>query len=615
MSIVVRPLTQKALWAIQASHFSRALVDASKAVPGMVWDASTRSWTGYIDAVEATCDILASKGVRVDRSLLDNRPVGYKHNLLYAVKGADGRALREYQKTGVDFLIARSREGAIEASQMGLGKSAMAIVTLRALGGRSLVIVPSAARSVWLDEKRGELSKWWPAVLKNTLALDGTRPLQHRWRFLKKVGTFVCAQCNNRPKPEEDQGEPPTAEPKYAGRKPLTVDDCTAAILPTAETRLVVCHYDILWAWVDVLKVWDPAQVVWDEGHMLQTEKSRRSKASKEIAHRPSVTSRIVLTGTPLMNRVRDLWNLVDTISPGRFGKNCFSFQRIHCDGKYEEISRDIGAKWKAEGATNIPQLQKRLNHFVLRRTTEEVQLELPEKTRQVIRLEVPIKFHSATNGSLVDKRLINAILAKAVDGKVPQVVDLLRDHLEGGTSVIGFTYRQSIAEHLVTQLAPLGIMCRFIHGGILPSKRQAILNELREESLKGPVFLAATIDTCATAIDLTFATVAVFAELSYEPHKLLQAESRPHRYPQRSTVLIQYPIAMNTIEEVVAEVVIDRLDTFEKLIGKTDGLARALAGDEEIDLIKQLGDRLFAMTAPSASEEPRTKTRKKAKA
>jgi SNF2 family DNA or RNA helicase len=197
----------------------------------------------------------------------------------------------------------------------------------------------------------------------------------------------------------------------------------------------------------------------------------------------------------------------------------------------------------------------------------------------------------------------------------MPQVVALLKDHLEGGHSCIGFTFRQSIAEHLVTQLTPLGFPCRFIHGGVPQARRQKILNELREESLRGPVFLAATIDTCATAIDLTFATVAVFAEITYEPHELLQAEARPHRFPQKSTVLIQYPIAMGTIEEAVAEVVIDRLDTFEKLIGKTDGLARALAGDENVDLIKQLGDRLFAMTTPSTVEEPKTKTRKKVKA
>lgn len=71
----------------------------------------------------------------------------------------------------------------------------------------------------------------------------------------------------------------------------------------------------------------------------------------------------------------------------------------------------------------------------------------------------------------------------------------------------------------------------------------------------------------------------------------------------------------MGTIEEAVSEVVIDRLDTFEKLIGKTDGLARALAGDDDVDLIKQLGDRLFTMTAPSeVADEPKTKTRKKVK-
>jgi SWI/SNF-related matrix-associated actin-dependent regulator 1 of chromatin subfamily A len=602
MGIVVRKLQKKPLWAIQSSYFSRALVDAAKAVPGMSWDASQRSWIGYIDAVEATCDILTKNKIRSDYSAITaERAIGHKHNLLYTVTGADGRTLREYQKQGVDFLICSARSGAIEASAMGLGKSAMAIVALRALGGRSLVVVPSSARSVWADPIRGEISKWWTKALSNTLVLEGTRPGQHELRFLKKQGAWCCKHCT-----ERISANNPNFDPK---KKPVLADNCVGALFPVAATQLVICHYDILHAWVDVLRAWGPSNIVWDEAHMLQTEKSRRSQASREIAESSTITGRIALTGTPLMNRIRDLYNLIDTISPGRMGKNFFPFGKVFCDGHQEEISRDIGSVWKFDGKSNIDQLEKRLKHFVLRRTTEEVKLELPEKTRQVIRLEVPVSFRQS-NIQAIDKRLIHQVLARAVDGKMPQVVSLLRDHLESGHSCIGFTFRQAVAEHLVTELSATGFPCRFIHGGISPEKRPRILDELRDASLTGPVFLAATIDTCATAIDLTFATVAVFAELTYEPHELLQAEARPYRYPQKSTVLIQYPIAMGTIEEAISEVVIDRLDTFEKLIGKTDGLARALAGDEDVDLIQQLGARLFAMTAEAETSKPKKKVK-----
>lgn len=558
MGIVVRRLQGSPLWAIQSSYFSRALVDASKAIPGMAWDASKRSWVGPIDAVEATANLLRERGIRIDRRALDAHlevVFKYGHHVLYSVNGADGRVLREYQKTGVDFLICTAPTGAILSDEMGIGKSAQAVVAMHAFGGKTLIICPSSARGVWADPQRGEIAKWWPKALKGIYQPKGTKP-------------------------------PPISD----------------------EVQIVVIHIDILYAWVEAIIAWGPANIIIDEGHLLQSEKSRRSKAAKEIIQSPTVQTRMALTGTPLTNRVRDLWNLVDTISLGRFGKNFFRFGLRYCDGHQVEISKEIGAVWQFEGKTNLEELQKRLALFTLRRTKEEVKLELPPKTRQILRLEVPASYRQANVGK-IDKKLIQAILVRAVDGKLPQVVTLVKEHLESGNSCVVFTFRRLVAEHIVTQVSSTGVPCRFIHGGVPQAKRDVILNELREASLAGPVMLAATIDCTAVAIDLTFASVGVVAELTYEPHELLQAEARLHRFGQKDPVLVQYPIAQGTVEEAIAEVVIDRLDTFETFIGKTDGLAKALAGDQEEDLIAQLGAKLLQMTA-----EMPAKTKRKAK-
>jgi SNF2 family DNA or RNA helicase len=604
MGIAVRRVQSSHLWAIQASYFSRALVDAAKAIPGMNWNSAMRSWVGYVDAVEATANLLRERGIRIERSLLDRHldvVFRYRHHVLFAMNGADGRILRDYQKAGVDFLICTAPTGAILADEMGIGKSAEAIVAVRAFGGKTLIVCPSSARGVWADPQRGEIAKWWPKGLKEGLYQPrGTSPGQHAWKAVKYG--FRCALCT-RKHLARNQAE------AVAKPAPATEDNyCEANVIPS-DVQLVVIHIDILHAWVEAIIAWGPVNVVIDEAHLLQSEKSRRSKAAKEIVHAESVQTRIALTGTPLTNRVRDLWNLVDTVSLGRFGKNFFRFGVRYCDGQQVEVSKEIGAVWQFEGKTELEELQKRLALFTLRRTKEEVKLELPPKTRQILRLEVPASYRQADIGK-IDKKLIQAVLVRAVDGKLPQVVTLVREHLEAGQSVVVFAFRRLVAEHFVTQLSATGFPCRFIHGDVPQVRRDGILNELRDASLTGPVMLAATIDCTAVAIDLTFASVAVVAELTYEPHELLQAEARPHRFGQSQAVLVQYPIAMGTIEEAIAEVVIDRLDTFETLIGKTDGLARALAGDQEADLLAQLGDRLLAMTA----DLPATTKRKKIK-
>jgi SNF2 family DNA or RNA helicase len=561
MGIAVRRTSKPPLWAIQASTFSRALLEAAKSTPGMAWHPEMRSWVGYIDAVESTADALVAKGLRIDRSALDRQRVGdYRHNLLYAVNGGENRVLREYQKTGVDFLICEAPTGAILSDDMGLGKSATSIVAARAFGGKTIVVCPSSARSVWADGERGEIKKWWP-----------------------KAFPFIFQPSGVKPKTSE-----------------------TGLAIPSSA-QIVVIHIDILWAWVDAIARWAPQNIILDEGHLLQSVKSRRSIAAKELRVLPSVKTCVALTGTPLTNRVRDLWNLIDTVSPGRMGKNFFNFGLRFCDGHQVEVSRDIGSVWKFDGKSNLDILQKRLSRFTLRRTKADVKLELPAKTRQVIRLEVASGFRMNPN-AVIDKRVIHSVLARAVDGKLRAVTTLVKEHLETGASVAVFTYRCKVAEYFVDQMSSVGVPAKFIHGGVSQPARDRILGELREASCEGPVMLAATIDCTAVAIDLTFASVGVIAELTYEPHELLQVESRMHRFGQLDSVLIQYPIGQGTIEEWIAEIVIDKLDTFEALIGKTDGLGAALAGDVEEDILKALGNKLLALSVGVQAKQKRRK-------
>lgn len=196
-----------------------------------------------------------------------------------------------------------------------------------------------------------------------------------------------------------------------------------------------------------------------------------------------------------------------------------------------------------------------------------------------------------------IDARIIQALMVKAVDMMLQrgEPFDLVSDHLGGGNSVVVFCVRQLVAEDFVNEMSARGYHARFIHGGIDPAKRQGILNDLRVRAESEPVMLAATIDTMGVAIDLTFAQVAVFAELPYEPHKILQAEDRLHRFPQKDPVLIQFIIGIGTILEYICEVVIDRLGTVKKL-GLDRGELEATLSLDEVDILKELGDKLMEM-------------------
>ena len=179
---------------------------------------------------------------------------------------------------------------------MGVGKSFQTVKAVRALRRKTIIVCEAHVRGVWerepeFDDKGGESAKWWP-----------------------KAKVFKPYGVTPEPIPE--------------------------------KTDVVVIHYDIIYAWVDRLLEWtidvgcdDPSShdltIVFDEAQMLLNPTSRRSKACRALAH--VARGRIALTGTPPVDKVKDLHNVVDTISPGRFGE-FFGFCIRHADAKQKEV-------------------------------------------------------------------------------------------------------------------------------------------------------------------------------------------------------------------------------------------------------------------------------------
>jgi SNF2 family DNA or RNA helicase len=184
--------------------------------------------------------------------------------------------------------------------------------------------------------------------------------------------------------------------------------------------------------------------------------------------------------------------------------------------------------------------------------------------------------------------------LAVAADAKLKDsAVPLINEHLAASKNVVCFTYRRAVAEYIAEHAEP-GALRKIIHGGISQAQREKSLHGLRSDAENGTL-LVATIDAASTGIDLSYADVAVFVELTYEPHELLQAEARLHRFGQRNPVLIQYLIARGTTDELVAEVVLSKLDTLETAIGGfgETALSADLKEDSESimqDLYRRLG-------------------------
>jgi SWI/SNF-related matrix-associated actin-dependent regulator 1 of chromatin subfamily A len=532
------------LWGIQSPRYSPALHAVAKETPGMVWDATSRAWRGYPDAVRLCARRLLKKGIEVTGELPTRGCLKRTRVWSFGKNSSNSllNGLREYQKEGVEFITSLAHTGVLLADDLGLGKTSQAIRAIGALRKDAIVVCPSFVRGVWTRE----IAKWLPKT--NVIELDG---VTLRCTHCKGAG---CIECVNTGKIQ---------------------------ILPK-ETRQTVymVHYDIVYAWERLLRKSGAQTIVFDEIHYLQSDKSRRSVSCRNLAI--PMKYRIGLSGTPMTNRPSDLWNPLNTLCPWRFGKP-FDFYIRYSDAHQETITMRDGPKtiWNTTGASHMKELNRRLRWFMLRRTKTDVKMELPPRIRQNIELEVPRSFTGYSKGLKADKA-IRAALALAADGKLPKAIELVASHVTDKRKIVVFSHRVAVAKMIAAALQKQKIDARPATGEETRKQRQRLIDEKHD-------VLCATMDAMPVGVDLSYADVIVFVELDYVPSKILQCEGRVFRFGQKKSVLVQYVIALGTLDECIRDQVLAKLENFEKIIGNVDDNLQGDLGGEVLDTKAQL--------------------------
>lgn len=518
--------------------FSRVLNSICKTVPGMAFEGGP-PWKGYPDAVETTLALFrkAAPGVRVDTSQLPDPSRLGNPIIPIAEKG-----LREYQKTAVRFLITRGKSGVILGDAMGCGKTHSAVIAARALDSKTLIVCPNFVKGVWAGNtfEKGHIERLWPKGFA-----DISLP---------------------------------------SGRKKAFLD-------PVLPTKIVVINYEIFAAWEKALLAWHPRVLILDEGHVLVKPDSQVAQSISRVA--AACEFRWLLSGTPLTNRIKDFWTIANILSPGRFGREFFKFGVRYCGGQQVLIEALQETRWNFDGESNLPELHSRLNRWsLLRRTAADVSLELPKKTRQIIWVEPRGAKSSPRFDRIKSAAALRDALDLAADRKLDTAIEYILNAAKGAWVVVG-CYRRGVAESVAQACQGAGAEGFYIHGGVPVARRDKLLHEIRGKARTGSYgVLAVTLDTCATGIDLTFASVGCVLELVTEPALLLQFEARLHRYGQANPTLFPYILQRASADELIARKVINRLDNFERAIGKT---GESLQSDldsgpmTEADILKEI--------------------------
>lgn len=438
--------------------------------------------------------------------------------------------LRSYQKQGVDFLLDRCLHGvgAILADDMGLGKTLQVLAALTGLmqrpGGKqsrdggvlgALVVCPASVVAVWLDEA----ARFCPAL-----------------RCVPYVGS-----------PEE-----------------------RPALLQRADWDVLVANYALVRNDAEQFAAVEFDYVILDEAQQIKNPNAQIAQIVKQLR----TSHALALTGTPLENRLLDLWSIVDFVNPEFLGS-----QETFCL-EYEQLQRRS-------------ELAHRIAPVMLRRTKQAVAPELPPRTEELLKVEMGEEQRLLYDTELLRAREIvrdrgpieilaaltrlrqicchPTLLLKEPNeigsAKLDAMMQMVEEILDEGHSALIFSQFTSMIALLEDAL---GETPSFTITGQTPTKDRARLVKQFSESEDPRVFLL-SLRAAGTGLTLTKADYVFIFDPWWNPAVERQAIDRTHRIGQDKPVIAYRLVAADTVEERVLALQREKAELFADVMADAE--------------------------------------------
>ncbi|MCH5341258.1 MAG: SNF2 helicase associated domain-containing protein [Acetatifactor sp.] len=476
-----------------------------------------------------------------------------------AVKDADfevpetlSKVLRGYQTTGYRWLrtLDAWKFGGILADDMGLGKTLQAIAVLLALKQEgkkrtSLVVAPASLVYNWGEELR----RFAPELSCEIIA--GTQ--EERIQKLEAYGAFDVI---------------------------VTSYDLLKRDIAEYEGKEFLC------------------QII-DEAQYIKNHTTAASKAVKGIKSR----TRYALTGTPVENRLSELWSIFDYLMPGYlYGYEVFK----------KEFEAPIVRK---EEQSALKRLQRMTAPFILRRLKEDVLKDLPEKLEE----SRYVKFETAQR-QLYDAQVVHMrqtyfaqgaeefqrnkiqILAELMklrqiccdpglcfedyeggSAKLEACLELVQNAVEGGHRILLFSQFTSMLDIIAGRLRQAGLSFYTITGATPKEKRLQLVKEFNEGDV--PVFLI-SLKAGGVGLNLTGADVVIHYDPWWNLAVQNQATDRSHRIGQTKKVVVYKLIATETIEKKIQELQESKRLLSEQIVQGDAGQLSTMSREDFLELL-----------------------------
>jgi SNF2 family DNA or RNA helicase len=470
-------------------------------------------------------------------------------------------ALRPYQERGAGWLVFLGRLGlgACLADDMGLGKTAqlIAVILYDAAPGPTLVVCPVSVIGNW----QAELARFAPDLA--VMVHHGTD------RFTKHRVSF-----------------------------PQRAD----------HADVVLTSYSLIARDVEQLVEVPWARLVLDEAQQVKNPSTAQARAVRRV----HASRRVALTGTPVENRLSELWSIMHLLNPGLLG-SARSFR--------ERFAIPIERDQDTEATTTLRRITA---PFVLRRLKSDKTIidDLPDKIETT--QACPLTREQATLYQAVVDELIEQsektsgmsrrglVLAGLMrlkqvcnhpaqflrdgsalagrSGKLTRTEELLEEILAEGDKALCFTQFAEWGELLAPYLRlRFGVEAGWLHGRVPRRKRDDLVASFQRTD--GPPLLLVSLKAGGTGLNLTAASHVIHLDRWWNPAVEDQATDRAYRIGQRRTVQVHKLVSTGTVEERIGVMIAAKRALAEQVVGSGEEWITELSTDELREVVALRAD------------------------
>ena len=381
-----------------------------------------------------------------------------------------------------------------------------------------------------------------------------------------------------------------------------------------------IINYELVRRDTGELHVLQPDVIILDEAQRIKNWRTKTADAVKRLQSRYA----FVLTGTPLENRLDELYSVFQFIDPDILGPMWRFNQR------YFQLEKRKSGSYKVLGYRNLDELRKRISPYVFRRTRDEVLGDLPPRTDNNYFVEITPGQRKAYNGfretmarllatmrkrplspkehdillrSMVKMRMIcNALAlhdkklspdeAEKTSPKLRELSLILEDEVIGaGRKAIVFsqwTGMLALAKRITDRL---GIGSVTLSGKVPTAKRGELIASFFEDP-NCRVFFSS--DAGGVGLNLQAASLVINLDLPWNPAVLEQRIARAHRHGQKNTVQVVNLIAKGTIEERMLDTLASKREVFHGVFGNDENLTEISFVDSGQQIMKQIQELIM---------------------